>query len=568
MWNSKRTLLIVMVCWIIVVPVSQSEGDGVLSSRELLRAVHEDDNPNEEPPGLGTERVQVRILHFPRNRSLGKLWVFTGTPEESEITPLSMWRLDDHLREDLGQAKGDVAVPTDKPIHLIISGPSQDLSPLARLRPSDLYMLTIRGSGQRVHNPDETIMPYLSGLKGLEFLNISYLNITRRGLRHIRGLKSLKGLTLTNTPRIGNAALAMIASELPPLEGLALFSDSITDQGLLHIAKMNSLEELLLCAPRVRGPGLAHLAKAPSLKYLTLAGGNKNFGDAHMRYLSGNTSLTKLTLHGCPVTDVGMIHLANLTNLEELHFIRRFGQRITEKGLAHLSKLPKFKRLENIKKVNAIKYLTLLTHLEYLNFNIEPGEDEDQVLALLGKFKSLKSLKVEGASDKVLALSVQFKELESLELEGDRITDAGLEHLAKLTSLRELRLKANTITNVGLSHLVKLKSLEVLHLEGDHITDAGMAHIARITNLWQLSLDGPLTDDGLSHLSHMSQLRELGIGDEGRFTDSGLSYLQRMKGLRWLRITRENKYSPEAVRRLKSNLPHIRKFEVRQADSD
>jgi hypothetical protein len=372
-----------------VAPLCYGRTDDTISGRKLLRTIREGNARSETPAparrelqrttSAATEKPGVRVLHFPQNRSLGKLWVFTGTPEESEITPLSMFRLDDHLREDLGQAKGDVAVPADKPIHLIISKPAQNLSPLARLRPSDLYMLTIWGTGQTVYNPDETIMPYLSGLTGLEFLCLSELSIiTPKGLKYISGLKSLKSLAFDDNSQVGNATLALIASEQPTLEGLAISSDTITDKGLRHLAKMSALEELKLWAPRVRGPGLAHLAKVPSLKYLELSSNDRNFGDSHMRYLSGNTSLTRLTLRWCPVTDAGTKYLSNLTNLEVLRFERMLWQRtITEKGLSHLSKLSKLKYLEGIRidSIIKLKFLAKMTELEKLDLDIEAIED-------------------------------------------------------------------------------------------------------------------------------------------------------------------------------------------------
>jgi hypothetical protein len=50
------------------------------------------------------------------------------------------------------------------------------------------------------------------------------------------------------------------------------------------------------------------------------------------------------------------------------------------------------------------------------------------------------------------------------------VTDAGLAHLARLTSLQELNLESTQVTDAGLAHLAGLTSLQELDLS-EHASD-------------------------------------------------------------------------------------------------
>ena len=68
-------------------------------------------------------------------------------------------------------------------------------------------------------------------------------------------------------------------------------------------------------------------------------------------------------------------------------------------------------------------------------------------------------------------------EIARVDLNSTQISDAGLVHLAGLTSLRTLRLMDTQITDAGLVHLAGLTSLQGLFLEETQVTDAGVARL-------------------------------------------------------------------------------------------
>jgi Leucine-rich repeat (LRR) protein len=135
-------------------------------------------------------------------------------------------------------------------------------------------------------------------------------------------------------------------------------------------------------------------------------------------------------------------------------------------------------------------------------------------------------------TDHDLAPLASFDRLEEFSISGAPITDAGLKHLSKLTSLRILSLwDTPGVTDAGLAHLAALTKLQTLNLYRCDITDAGLVHLRWMTNLEALFLSKTkVTGPGLSHLGRMSKLKSL-------FTptnSAGLTHIGRLSSLREL----------------------------------
>lgn len=72
------------------------------------------------------------------------------------------------------------------------------------------------------------------------------------------------------------------------------------------------------------------------------------------------------------------------------------------------------------------------------------------------------------------------------------VTDANLECLRALTSLRELELDSTQVTDVGLVHWRGLESLEGLSLDDTEKADAGPKHLKGLTSLRGLTICGTI----------------------------------------------------------------------------
>ncbi len=392
------------------------------------------------------------------------------------------------------EARGDIRIPAGKRVSLAVNADSWgDLSWLTKLQPDDLYSLGFAGTEGRVKPGDARLKPIVH-LTGLKVLMLDGSDITDWGMRML--------------------------SSFPAMEELSI-NAKVTDRGMVHLAQLKSLKRLYFTgATRVTSAGLQHISKLTSLEELYLGQG---IGDAGLAHLRGLPRLTYLALYGPGFTDAGMIHVKAIPSLRIFSVHEGFS-RIGDAGLAQIAELPNLEIL----CVGGMRGIT------------------DAGIAHLTKTRSLRKLDIGGSqvTDKGLAYLKQIKTLERLELPQDQhgITDAGLAHLAELSNLKHLQISRvhfnNPATNKeyytdrGLADLAKLRQLEELHIGSIGITDAGMDHVARLTNLKMLHMFGcdNVTDKGIAKLTALKSLTNLDIS-HSRPTVAGLTVLNSLPAL-------------------------------------
>jgi hypothetical protein len=120
-------------------------------------------------------------------------------------------------------------------------------------------------------------------------------------------------------------------------------------------------------------------------------------------------------------------------------------------------------------------------------------------------------------------LSLQeLPDLESLSLsmDGSDVTDQGLVHIRNLPQTWRLSInECGAITDEGLSHLSSLNELRTLEAAGCLFPRKGLAHLSVLTSLEKLDLNGcELDDASLTHLLPLTELRELRISRFNRYT--------------------------------------------------
>ena len=439
-----------------------------------------------------------RSLHFPADRSVGKLFV----PRVED----SFWDTTHHQPvywgnwgwEYIGEAKGKVTVPADAKVKLTFSAAAvNDLSWIADLGADDVHALSSAWTG-RVTDTEfgDAELEQLGPLTGLRELVLPETRISDKGLRAIEGFSSLELLRL-RSKRVGNAGVAHVA-KLESLETLSLHVNRVSDKGLAHLAKLRSLKHLSLMIAKIRGPGMAHLARLPSLRYLWAG---KPFGDAHLAHLKNSKSLRSLRIQGAEITDAGLAHVSSLTQLEYLDL---WHTPITDAGLVHLMPLRNLKRL---------------------NIRVPCPDPHHPPFTAKG-----------------MAQLAEMQSLEHLDLPNFAMTDECLAHVCKLENLEYLWVGCSTnspITDAGLEHLAQLGRLERLHIGGTGITDEGMPHIAALSNLKGLLLAGApgVTNDGLATLGALKSLQTLSLPSRSAVTLSGLNHLNPLADLRYLKAS-------------------------------
>jgi len=212
------------------------------------------------------------------------------------------------------------------------------------------------------------------------------------------------------------------------------------------------------------------------------------------------------------ITDEGLEHLSELTNLESLSLV---DTQVTEESLAHL---------EN------------LTRLEFLELSGPNVTD-----AGMDHLKGLANLEVLLLDDTKVgdAGLEQLRELHNLRVLGlwnTEVSDAGLRHLAALTSLETLRLGKNRVSSVGIKHLTDLARLQKLNLSDTLVDDTGLKHVSALLNLYELDLRRTqITDAGLEHLKGLRNLQDLDLQGT-KISDSGLENFKNLPILRHLSL--------------------------------
>ena len=145
----------------------------------------------------------------------------------------------------------------------------------------------------------------------------------------------------------------------------------------------------------------------------------------------------------------------------------------------------------------------------------------NEILRNKEQFSDLEQISFcKGVTDESLLQASEFNDFAQLQV-GEfvmaPITDDGLKHLRGWTNARILFFNACAFTDDGLAHLAHFPKLERLSLFGDEggsmvITDAGMLHVAKISTLKSLTLCGmPINDEALESLASLSNLERLAL---------------------------------------------------------
>jgi hypothetical protein len=98
----------------------------------------------------------------------------------------------------------------------------------------------------------------------------------------------------------------------------------------------------------------------------------------------------------------------------------------------------------------------------------------------------------------------------------------------------------NRITDAGLQHIAKLLELQHLDLSNcSRITDAGLVHVSQLHRLHHLDLgwNQKIHDHGLSYLSKLTKLQGLELHCCDELTNACISYISTLTSLRRLTLS-------------------------------
>ena len=279
----------------------------------------------------------------------------------------------------------------------------------------------------------------LAGLKSLAKLNLADTGVTTEGLKQLAG-RNFMVLKLPAGSYIDDG-LAPYLNAIAPRSDLDLSEWSLSDEGLVHLANQQQLKSLVLPGgwrreQLVSDEGLVHLGGLVNLETLSLA--ETNIDGSGLRHLTGLSNLKSLDLAGTRLVDQHMIHLEQLESLESVRLA--YCQQITARGLASLARLGQITKLNlgvypgNTKITDAgLVHISELTQLHELHLTDMPVTDAG--LKQLEQLEKLKQLWLDGCmkiSDAGLTSVATLEELEWVNLNDcPDITAAGVLALQK-----------------------------------------------------------------------------------------------------------------------------------------
>ncbi|CAI5977914.1 unnamed protein product [Closterium sp. NIES-65] len=181
----------------------------------------------------------------------------------------------------------------------------------------------------------------------------------------------------------------------------------------------------------------------------------------------------------------------------------------------------------------ALSRLTSLRQLTSINLRNSSGFSAMGVRQLYS-LPALEHLELTGScTDAALEGIDRVTSLRSLVLNYSKVTNAGLARLEGMTSLLKLYLGGlEAITSDGMFHLEKLTALEELSLHETGVGEDGLSYLTSLTSLITFYLPLGVTDSGMKYLRHMQRLEMLGLWDAEEITANGVNWLMGLPCLR------------------------------------
>ncbi len=266
-------------------------------------------------------------------------------------------------------------------------------------------------------------------------------------------------------------------------------------------------------------------------------GKNEAVTDEWLRGLLGCSTLKRLSLSNCAITNAGLLHLKELKGLEELNLTLT---PVSDEGLAHLAGLTSLRviGLASTQCTGAgFKHLRALRALENLNFHFTPFDDA-----------GLREVAAVGISGRLWFAHTRF-------------TDAGAAALSGLKELRTCGLgsKVEGSSGEAVVHLKGLPRLTELTLMDNQADAVGIGHAAAIGTITKLDVSyAPLADDAcLQKVSEMPKLEEFSIGGSTQITREGLLALAKIKSLKVIKLGKMKNVAPADVDALRKLRPDV-----------
>jgi Leucine-rich repeat (LRR) protein len=243
----------------------------------------------------------------------------------------------------------------------------------------------------------------------------------------------------------------MYVSRAKNLAALYMDSALVSDAGLRRISGLEQLMSLDLSNTAIADEQLSTMRCLAGLKCLSLEG--TMVGSTRLSWLGRCRSLRYLSLSKTAVTDSD---LSGLVECRELETLRIDSTQVSGAFLNHTKSCPQLRYLiangnRLLTDARVAPLISGNTHLVFLN---------------------LSRTDVGDATAARIPRTVKI-----LDLAGTKITDRGVEDLARLESLESLFLSGTTVTDRAVPALLRLRTLKFLYLSGTPVSEYGLRRL-------------------------------------------------------------------------------------------
>ena len=383
----------------------------------------------------------------------------------------------------------------------------------------------------------------LARIAGLDFVTSLNLGgsreLTDDGLLHLARMPQLEHLVLSEYP--GGKLTDRGLEVLRHLANLRTFEmtwqSGITDRGVANLGSCDLLEDVnLMGSPTGDGAIEALQGKAKLRRFST----GRLVTDAGIRLLHNFPLLkaaggegSRLLLDG-PFTNAGLAALAGLDGVFELDLFWHV-DRITTDGFAHLANLPNLVALGCDGKLSddvAMRHIAALPRLKRLRIQESVATDDGFVaLARSQTIEGIWGRVCQNFASRGFAAFSKMPSLRSLGIGCGNVDDAALAALPEFPALREL-------TPIGFQddafrHIGRCRNLERLTCMYCRETgDAATEHIRGLAINYYYAGLTQITDRSLEILGGMESLERVDLYECLQVTDAGLPFLARLPRLR------------------------------------
>lgn len=390
------------------------------------------------------------------------------------------------------------------------------LKEISKIR--SLQMIDLSANPEHSNDLPVDLLVWMTRQYSLQAIKFNGQIVTDTGTEHLSTLPNLKVLDLGGVS-VTDATLEhlkhpnlqeLVVGEVPlrNIDDHVQSVFKITDKGLSRLVRFLYLQKLSLRATAISDVSLIEIAKIKNLQHLDL--GNTGITKNGLKYLK-DMRLQTLRIDHTPTSGDGIKILAALRSLQDLSLASTTVTDVDLRALRSLSSLTALDLSNTGITHLGLKELATFPSLKTLKINHTKIDPEG--LVVLGGIKLLENLSLcnTGIGGGIDALK-PLKSLRTLEAASLNISDDDLKTISGFKSLKKLDISNSSVTDSGMKWIQSLASLEHLDLSQTSISDDGLSKLAKLSNLRTLDLAGTrVTDAGMQHLAAMANLQKINI---------------------------------------------------------